>query len=172
MIWLGLAKGSELMRHVTAGCLIALLLSSGVITAQDAKITTTTKVKSDNGKVVTMIGCVQIGGGTNFVLTNITSEREQHDNQTSRGGESYALIEREGLDLAPYIHQKVELTGVVVPAATHRDRDDKIKITDTTKVDVEKGPDKKSSAATTVKVARGAASQFLVASVKTLAPSC
>jgi hypothetical protein len=160
------------MRHVVASYLFALLLSSAVLAAQDAKITTNTKVKSDNGKVVTMIGCVQIGGGTSFMLTNITSGPERQDNQTSRDGASYALVEREGLDLGPYIHQKVELTGVVVPTATHRDRDDKIKIKETTKVDVESGPDKTSSAATTVKVTRGAATQFLVASAKTLAPSC
>jgi hypothetical protein len=160
------------MRHVISGYLFAVLLSSAVIAAQDRTITTNTTVKSDNGKVVTMTGCVQIGGGTSFVLTNITSEQEQHDKKTSSGGGTYALIEREGLDLGPYIHQRVELTGVVVPAATHGDKDDKIKIRETTKVAVENGPDKTSSAATTVKVARGGGTQFLVASVKTLAPSC
>ena len=149
-----------------------LLLSGTVVAAQDAKVTTDTKVTSDDGKVVTMIGCVEIGGGTSFVLTNITSERDQHErNQVAPAG-SYALVERKGLDLGPYIQQKVELTGVVVPAATKRDTQDKIKVKETTKVDVNQGPDKKSSEATTVKVARGAAAQFLVASVKTLAPSC
>lgn len=160
------------MRHAASGFLLALLWSGAVIAAQDARITTDTKVKSDNGKVVTMTGCMEIGGGTSFVLTNIASEHEQHSKETSAGGGSYALIEREGLDLGPYIHQKVELTGVVVPAATKKDRDDKIEVKQTENVDVKNGPDKKSSSATTVKVARGASSQFLVASVKTLAVSC
>ena len=160
------------MEKAATGYLFALLLSGTIVAAQEPKITTDTKVKSDNGKVVTMTGCVEIGGGTSFVLTNITSEREQHDATSSPHGGPYSLTTREGLDLGPFIQQKVELTGVVVPAATRRDTDDKIKIKETTKVDVKDGPDKKSSATTTVKVARKAESQFLVASVKTLAPSC
>ena len=160
------------MRNTATGYVFALLLSGTIVAAQDAKVTTDTKVTSDNGKVVTLIGCVEIGGGTSFVLTNITSEREQHDKNTAPPGGPYALLEHKGLDLGPYIQQKVELTGVVVPAATSRDKDDKIKIKETTKVDVKNGPDKTSSAATTVKVARGAANQFLVASVKSLAPTC
>ena len=148
------------MRSAISGCLL-MLLSGTIVAAQQPKTTTETKVKSDNGTVVTLVGCVEIGGGTSFVLTNISSERG-----------SYALKEREGLDLGPYIQQKVELTGVVVPAATSSDKDDKIKVKDTTKIDVKNGPDKKSSTATTVKVQRGAQPQFLVASVKTLAPTC
>jgi hypothetical protein len=134
------------MRCHTTVCLFALLLSGAIVAAQDAKGTTDTKVKADNGKVVTMTGCVEIGGGTSFVLTN---------------DKSYSLVARKGLDLGPYIQQKVELTGVVVPAATRRDGDDKIKIKEPT-----------APAATTVKVARGKDAQFLVASVKTLAPTC
>ena len=147
------------MRNAVIGSLLALL--SATITAeQDAATTTGTKVKSDNGKVVTMTGCVEIGGGTSFVLTNITSEREQGATKALRTGGPYSLVARKGLDLGPYIQQKVELTGVVVPAATRRDGDDKIKIKDN------------SSGSTTVKVKRGAEGQFLVAAVKTLAPSC
>jgi hypothetical protein len=149
-----------------------LLLSSTVAAAQNAKATTDSKVTSDDGKVVKMTGCVEIGGGTSFVLTNITSEQNQRERKHTPPGGSYPLVERKGLDLGPYIQQKVELTGVVVPAATRRDTQDKIKIKETTRVDVKQGPDKKSSQATTVKVERGAATQFLVASVKTLAPSC
>jgi len=64
------------------------------------------------------------------------------------------------------------LTGVVVPAATKGDADDKIKIKETGRADAEQGSDRKSSASKTVKVARGATPQFIVASVKTLAPVC
>jgi len=160
------------METPATGYLFAFLLSSTIVAAQEARITTDTKVKSDNGKVVTMMGCVEIGGGTSFVLTNITSEHDQHAKKPSAPGGPYSLVAREGLDLGPFIQQKVELTGVVVPAATGHDTDDKIRIKETTRVDVKNGPDKKSSAATTVKVARSAEAQFLVASVKTLALSC
>jgi len=160
------------MRHATSAFLFPVLFSGAVLAAQGAKVTTDTEVKADNGKVVTMTGCVEIGGGTSFLLTNITSEHEKDHKQTSPDTGPYALVEREGLVLGPYINQKVELTGVVVPAATKSDDDDKIEVKETTKVKVENGPDKKSSAATTVKVARGATSRFLVASVKSLAPGC
>ena len=157
------------MRYVLPAVLFALSLPA--VAAQDQKTTTDTRVKSDNGKVVTMVGCVMIGGGTSFTLSNITSEREQGA-QATRAHGPYALVPREGLDLGTYIHQRVELTGVVVPPATKGDRDDKFEIKETTKVDSEKGRDRKSTAATTVKVARGSMHQFLVASVKTLAPNC
>ena len=160
------------MRKTAAGCAFVLLLSSTVGAAQEARVTTDSKVTSDDGKVVKMTGCVEIGGGTSFVLTNITSEQDQHERHQIPPGGSYALVERKGLDLGLYIQQRVELTGVVVPAATRRDTQDKIKIKETTRVDVKQGPDKTSSKATTVKVARGAATQFLVASVTTLAPNC
>jgi hypothetical protein len=163
------------MRHDTFAFLLALVLAGAVTAAQDTKTTTNTKVKSDNGQVVTVTGCVMIGGGTNFLLTNITSERVTPDKQgktTSSDEPVYALVERDGLDLGSSIDHQVELTGVVVPAATKSDRDDKIEIKETTKVDVANGPDKKSSTAKTVKVARGATNQFLVASVKIIAPTC
>ena len=159
------------MHRTTSTVLFALLVSTAAA-AQDATVTTRTEVKSDNGKVVTMTGCMMIGGGTSFMLANITSEHEQHQKTSAHEGGPYALVPREGLDIGPYVNQKVELTGVVVPAATKGDRDDKIEIRETTKVDVANGPDKKSSAKTTARVARGASSQFLVASVKMLSPHC
>jgi hypothetical protein len=148
------------MRMAAGYAFMVALLSGSVVAAQTAT-TTDTKVKADDGKVVTMIGCVEIGGGTSFVLTNITSEQDRHQkNQTPPAG-AYALVERKGLDLGPYIQQKVQLTGVIVPAATRGDRQEKIKV-----------EDKSSSQSTTVRVPRGATAQFLVATIKTLAPTC
>jgi hypothetical protein len=158
------------MRYVVPAFLVALSLMP--VGAQGQRVSTDTAVKSDNGKVVTMVGCVMIGGGTSFTLSNIASEREQGTDSGVRPRGPYALVPREGLDLGPYIHQRVELTGVVVPPATKGDRDDKIEIRETTKVDVENGRDRKSTAGTTVRVERGPMHQFLVASVKTLAPGC
>ena len=150
------------MRTAAAGCaLTVVLLSSGVIAAQNAPTTTETKVKADDGKVVTMIGCVEIGGGTSFVLTNITSEQDRHQKNRTPPAGPYALAERKGLDLGPYIQQKVQLTGVIVPAATRSDTQEKIKV-----------KEKASSESTTVKVPRGATAQFLVATITTLSPTC
>lgn len=159
------------MRYVLPLFLSAICVAT-TAEAQVAKTTTDTQVKSDNGKVVTMVGCVMIGGGTSFTLSNITSERETRDKNATPARGPYALVPREGLDLGPYINQKVQLTGVVVLPATKGDRDDKIEIRETTKADVVNGPDRKSTAATTVKVARGAMNQFLVATVTALSPHC
>ena len=160
------------MRLDTIGLSFAVILTGAVAAAQDTRTTTDTTVKSDNGKVITMTGCVMIGGATNFLLANITPKPDEHDKTELSAGGSYALVEREGLDLSSYIDHRVELTGVVVPAATKGDHDDKIKIKETTKVDSPNASDKKSSTSATVKVARGPANQFLVASVKALAPTC
>ena len=149
------------MRKAVGWALSVVLLSGTVVAAQNETATTETKVKADDGKVVTLVGCVEIGGGTSFVLTNITAEQDRHQrNQTPPAG-AYALVERKGLDLGPFIQQKVQLTGVIVPAATRNDTQEKIKV-----------KEKTSSESTTVKVARGASAQFLVATVKTLAPTC
>ena len=160
------------MRHVLSACLLVLCFTATNAVAQVPKVTTDTKVKSDNGKVVTMVGCVMIGGGTSFTLSNITSEREDRDRAANRPRGPYALIPREGLDLGPYINQKVQLTGVVVLPAAKGDRDDKIEIEETTRTDVANGADRKATAETTVKVARGSMNQFLVAAVALLAPNC
>jgi len=159
------------MRHATSGFLLAVL-STAVLTAQDSKTTATTKVTSDNGTVVTATGCVMIGGATNFMLTNVVSRSDKPNGTPSPTGGSYALIERDGVDLGSHIQQKVELTGVIVPAATKGDKDDKFTVKESTNVAAAEGRDKTSSTKTTVKVARGASGQFLVASVKTLAPTC
>ena len=166
------------MRSVMSLSLVAMFLTAAVAGVQGTRVTTETvttetRVKSDNGKVVTMTGCVMIGGGTSFMLSNITSEHEKGDKAATpdhSGG--YALVEREGLDLGPYVNQKVELMGVVVLAATKGDRDDKIEIKESTKVDVKGGPDTRTTSAALVKVARGDMHQFLVASVKMLSPNC
>lgn len=161
------------MRHVPALSMLALVLTGTIANAQGATTTTKTKVKADDGKTVKMTGCMEIGGGTSFVLTNISSEGKQsrEDDSVPRGG-PYAVVARQGLDLSPYILQKVELTGVIVPAATTRNTQETIKIRETTTVDPKRGSDKTSTQSTTVTVPRNATPHLLVASVRTLAPGC
>ena len=86
------------MRFATQGLIGALLLMGAVVSAQDRKVTTDTKVKSDNGSVETLTGCVMIGGATNFLLTNITA-RVADDKKPSSPSISYALMERDGVEL-------------------------------------------------------------------------
>ena len=167
------------MRFATHGLVCALLLTGAVTSAQERATpartaptntaTTDVKVKSDNGSVETLTGCVMIGGATSFLLTNITSRVA--DKKPSPASVSYPLTERDGVDLSRYINQRVQLTGVFVPAATKGDPDDKFEIK-TKKSDTTGGSDSTTPARETVKVPRGAANQFLVASVKPVAPQC
>ena len=157
------------MRFAAQGLGCALVLMASVVSAQERTATTDTKVKSDNGTVETLTGCVTIGGATNFLLTNITA-RVADSKQPSQAGTSYALMERDGVELGQYINQRVQLTGVFVPAATKGDRDDKFEIRETKKATGTDSP--RQTTRETVKVDRGAANQFLVASVKAVAPRC
>jgi hypothetical protein len=165
------AMGGELMRFATLGLICALLLTGAVASAQERSQATDVKVKSDNGTVETLTGCVMIGGATNYLLTNITG-RVADDKKPAPASVSYALTERDGVDLSRYINQRVQLTGVFVPAATKGDRDDKFEVKETKKPDTKGDAAHTTSTKETVKVQRGAANQFLVASVKPVAPQC
>src|SRR4051812_17288650 len=101
------------MRHSLPVLSCAVLFTATLASGQTTKSTGETKVKSDNGQVVTVTGCVMIGGATNFLLS-VASERDGRDKAASAAPGSYALIERDNLDLGRYINQRVELTGVVV----------------------------------------------------------
>lgn len=145
------------MRH-TVIAMLALLLGGTIASAQGPA--RTAKVKADNGTVITLNGCVMIGGATSYLLTNLkgdSSGTTAAKGDTAAG--SYALIGRDGVDLSAHINQQVELTGVLVRAATRGDHDDKFTV-------------KEPAGTTKVKVARGPANQFLVATVKTVAPAC
>ena len=163
------------MWKIIPGCALALCVAASA-GAQDAKIKTETKVKADNGKVVTMTGCL-MNNGTGFILSDV-DDHGKSDKQKSKetvgtsGVSPYALMPRDGIELGSHIGQKVEVTGVMVRAASKHDDDDKIQITEKTKVEVEDGPDKHNEHTTEVKVERGAFDQFLVASVKDLKTTC
>jgi hypothetical protein len=162
------------MLKVLPGCALALCLAASA-SAQDTKIKTETTVKADNGKVMTMTGCLTAAGGGAFVLGNIEEHgKSKSDRETvgTSGLSPYALTPREGLDLGPHIGQKVEVTGVLVPAAKNGDHDDKIQVTEKTRIEVEDAPDKKDERKTEVKVQRGPVDQFMVASVKDLRTAC
>jgi hypothetical protein len=163
------------MRHVISGCALVLCVAVSA-SAQDAKIKTQTDIKADNGKVVTMTGCL-MRGGTDFVLSSVeelgkNGKRKDKETVGTTGVSPYALSPREGLDLAPHLGQRVELTGVIVPAATKHDHDDKIEVKDKTKLEIEDAPDQHSEQKTEVKVDRGATDTLVVASVKDLKMAC
>ena len=159
------------MRKIIPGCALALCLAVSA-NAQDAKIKTETKVKADNGKVMTMTGCLTGGAGSDFMLSQVERSKKDRDAVGTSGSLPYALMTRDGLDLGPHIGQKVEVTGVIVPAASKGDHDDKIQVNEKSKVEIDGAPDKHNEQKTEVKVQRGAVDHFMVASVKDLNTTC
>ena len=144
------------MRQIIPACALALCVAAVPLSAQsEATVTSKTKIKSDNGKVMTLKGCLA-GGPSSFSL----------------GANPYSVMPRDGVDLGSQVGHQVELTGVLIPAATKHDKDAKIEVKTETKVDPPKGADQKLEAKTKAKVARGDTAQFVVADVKVLSTTC
>ena len=144
------------MRQLIPACALALCVAAVPLSAQnEATVTSKTKIKSDDGKVMTVKGCLA-GGPSSFAL----------------GANPYAVMPRDGVDLGSHVGQQVELTGVLIPAATKHDKDAKIELRTEDKVDPAKGPDQKVESKTKAKVARGDTAQFVVADVKMLNATC
>ena len=86
--------------------------------------------------------------------------------------DSYTLVPRDGVALAPHVGHRVELVGVVVDAAKKGDDDAKVKIDEKTQVKREDAPDSKSDTTTKARIARGPNAQFAVTSLKMISPVC
>jgi len=162
------------------GSCVLALFAAAALQAQDTTIKQETRIKADDAKVMTVSGCLS-GGGSSFVLTNAVaatapSDKDKKDDNKSVGTsgvvDSYALVPREGVALAPHIGHRVELVGVVVDAAKKGDDDAKVKIDEKTQVKREDAPDSKSETTTKARIARGPNAQFAVTSVKMISPVC
>jgi hypothetical protein len=157
---------------------VIALFAAAALHAQDTTIKQETKIKADDAKVMTVSGCLS-GAGSSFVLTNAvaaTAPSGKKDDKKSVGTsgvvDSYALVPREGVLLAPHIGHRVELVGVVIDAAKKGDDDAKVKIDEKTQVKRDDAPDSKSETTTKARVPRGPSAQFAVTSVKMISPVC
>lgn len=167
------------MRRVVPSCLLAIGLAavSASADAQDATIKSKTEIKADDAKVVTMTGCVG-SEQTIFMLSNAKPKDDDKSRQaavpvgTSGVLSSYKLTPREGLDLRSHVGHQVEVTGVLVPAATKGDDDAKIEVKDQTSIDVNGQPGQKVESKTKMEVAKGPTAQFAVASLRMISPTC
>src|SRR6478735_12323619 len=103
---------------------LVALLAAASLHAQDTTIKTETKIKADDAKVMTIAGCLR-GGPTDFVLTNAsaadTADKKDKSVGTAGVVQSYALVPRAGVALAPHVGHRIELVGVVVEASTKSD---------------------------------------------------
>ena len=163
------------MLRIISSCVLALFAAAAVH-AQDTTIKSETRIKADDAKVMTISGCLG-GGPTNFTLSNIVASSPGNKKDAQKAGtaallDSYVLMARDGVALAPHVGHRVELMGVVVPPATKDDDDAKIEVKEQTQVKRENAPDSKTETTTKARIARGAEAQFAVTSLKMISPVC
>lgn len=160
------------MRRVISTCVVALFAAASLNAQKDATIKSETKIKTDDGKVVTTSGCL-IGGPNSYTLSRATPVvQERVTVGTSGTVVSYTLVPRGGVDLTTHVGQQVEVTGVLVPAAGKGGDDAKIKVEEKSKAEIEDSPDARSKSNTKVEVPRGAYPQLAVTSVKMVGAAC
>jgi hypothetical protein len=162
------------MRRVITACAVALCFAAASVSAQDeATIKSKTKIKADDGKVVTATGCLT-GGPASFTLahSNTVAIEKRTTVGTSGTTIDYMVVPRNGVDLATHIGQMVEVTGVLVPATSKDDKSTKIKVKTDTKADIEDHPDAKGKSETKLEVPRTAMPQLAVTSVKMVGQTC
>ena len=165
------------MFRTISSCILALVAATAVH-AQDTTIKSETRIKADDAKVMSLSGCLG-GGPTNFTLSNVVAAAAPNDKKNDGKAvgtagllDSYVLVARDGVALAPHVGHRVELTGVVVPPATKGDDDAKVEVTERTQVQRENAPDSKTETTTKARIARGPEAQFAVASLKMISPVC
>jgi hypothetical protein len=163
------------MRQLLSSCVIALIAAASV-GAQDATIKKETRIDADDAKVRSFTGCLT-GGPTTFTLTNVAPVNPPGKSSdkpvgTSGAAVAYVLTAKEGVTLAPHVGHRVEVAGVVIPAAKDGDKDAKVEIRERTEVQRDGAPDSKSETTTRSTIPRGATDQFAVASIKMISPVC
>jgi hypothetical protein len=90
---------------------------------------------------------------------------------TSGTMKNYALSPRAGVDLTPHVGKRVEISGIMVPAAKG-DKDAEVSIREETKVDGDHGADGKVKTRVEADIQRGAHPQLNVLSVKAVPGDC
>ena len=189
------------MKTLITGSIAALALGV-TAAAQDSTVKTQTKVSGDDARAVTMRGCLQAGStgfllsgaatATGEDLTSKTTTKTDVDGDetkvksttatkvdndgkavgTAGSVTTYAVMPRDGVNLAIHAGQQVELTGVIVDARDGGDKDADVKITEKTTVDTEHAPDAKAKTTTKAEIPRGATARLMAMSIKPLGATC
>ncbi len=189
------------MKRIIPVVAVALAFS-GAVGAQDTKEKSKTQVKVDDGRAITLTGCLQQGPGNLFLLersSGISSDevktkdrvkRDVDDNGTEVKESAKSKIDHDGdavgtsgltatYDLSP--QAGVDLAGHVgqqvqltAIALDPKSGDDDAKVTvkEKNSVDREDAPDAKVRSKTTADLPRGAHSRVSVISVKSTGSSC
>ena len=109
------------MQRVLPACLFIVLFSMPAVAQKEATRRPSTPVTTEQGKPVTMTGCLT-GGPTSYTLSDVATTRGAHETAdaiiaTSGESTSYMLTPRDGVELSTHVGKKVEITGVLLAAA-------------------------------------------------------
>jgi hypothetical protein len=142
---------------------VAAVMAVGLEAQTTTKTTTETKVKVEDGRDTTVIGCIErTADKEGYVLTNLSGDSQKH--------KTYLLIvdEDEDLDkITKHVGHKVEMKGKVVD-----NNDGEVEITSKTEREVEHGQDQKSEVKTEIKGTRAGSPYLGVESVKMISDLC
>lgn len=164
------------MRRAIYMCALAICVGAIPAHAQNAKVKSETKVKADDAQVVTMTGCLE-GGPSVFLLSHAVIPKDQAKKVrkivgTTGTTDTYELTPQQGVELADNVGRQVQVTGVMIPAATAHDKHTNIEVKEKSKVEVEHQPDQKSESKTKAEIAKSDHPTFNVVSIKPAGPTC
>ena len=171
---------------------LAMLALAATAQAQDSTVKSQTKIKADDGQVMTLTGCLRrdpvAGNFTLFgtavagdelktdtkVTTDVDRDSKTVTTKTKTKGDSgpmssYVVIGRNNVDLDASVGHEVQLTAVMVERG-HGDAD--VKIKDKVKTDPEHGRDTTARSTTKVEVPRGPMGSYAVIGLRTLTDTC
>ena len=176
---------------------VAVVALAITASAQETTVKSRTKVKADEGKVMTMSGCLHQDLSTSTYLLTGTmlagdkmkskskvktdvgrndvsvkgESRTSVDNPVATSGatSTFTLVPRNNVDLASYVGRPVQLSAIVVEKG-HGDAD--VKIEEKTTVDPEHGRDSTTRSKTKVEVPRSPYGSYAVVAVKAMPGTC
>jgi hypothetical protein len=163
------------MKRALQATAIALAVTVS-LSAQDTTVKSKTKVKADNAKTMTIVGCVEGGHGSAFTLSHVTPGMPAAAPIGTTGAETitgYTIVPRTGLDLSAHVGHQVQITALVAKSS-----DDKMKAKEKVKAQIvlDDEPDATVKQETKVEgghgTAHGTMPVLTVMSVKHLAASC
>jgi hypothetical protein len=170
--------------------IVALSASAG---AQDSTVKSQTKIKADDGQVMTLTGCLRrdpAAGGYTLFGTAVAGDELTTDTKVStdvdrdgtkvstksrtKGGDqaamsTFVVIPRDNIDLDSQVGHQVQLSTVSVERG-HGDAD--VKVKEKTTTDPKNGRDTTSRSTTKIEVPRGPAGQYAVIGLRSLADTC
>ena len=172
---------------VTVGAQDSTVKSETKIKADDAKVVLMTGcVRQDAAtRNYMLMGTVAAAGDDLKTKTEVKTDVDKNDTEvkattktkadddgavgTSGVISTYALVPKDGVNLAPHVGHQVQISAVVVEQG-HGDAD--VKIKEKTTVDPDNAPDTTSNTKTKVELPRSPEGQYAVVSVKPLAGTC